>query len=1050
MCAILVKLDLTFIALKLRLSPYMKHSFVHVSDLHYRPAWHEENGLVCSRFFEDVKTQMGNFENLYFVFSGDIVFAGGNPDLYTGFDKDFASQLDKMGIPKERRICVPGNHDVSREALKPNLRIEKGSLSGIKDEGSFNDTLPQLSKLFLRDNFENYKTYESRFAHYTSCAAGLGGAGWDLADGIGVYCLNTAVCSFGGIDDENGKPISDQNQLMIDTRSLHKWLTENSSKFRILVMHHPLDWLAQWAKSELQKIIQNSFKLVFSGHVHENAVIFSSRGVGGSLSIVAPPLFTRKSDLLGYSFVKVDVDGMSEVIYRQWSPTQKFVPGTSLAGNETGKMHFPSLASNYIPLEVLPQILPVGDTLGILQAEFDEATTCYSSKKRLWVNRDLANVPEIGSGSGDVVIRSCDELAKSPRSCIIRAPKQFGLTCLGRSLALEHYRQSTGHTVLVMLDTAALPHHRQGIVDHIVARCHELQIERKSIAGFILDDWVSNKGNRRLLRELKTEYTELPIIILASVDDCGQIASAMEIEEEATFETLFLWALSRTRIRELTAAYLQGMDSLDDDLVTKKVTDDIDALNIHRTPLNCLLILKLTEQAFDDSPVNRTEMIGRVLYLLFYQYDKIPRYATRPDLKDCEFALGYFCESLVRTGKKNFSKNEFYQKIQEYCSKQVLDLDIEVLFAFLVNENIFMRKGIEFEFRSNFWLYFFAAHRMHHDAEFAEFILAERRYSAFPEIVEFYAGIDRMRTDAIVRLTKDLDSMDADFLQRSGMPAGFSPFKNAQWAPTDEAVEKLKKELGDSLAESQLPAVVKDAIADKKYNRAKPYNQALARFINESSLIQMVQAMKGAARALRNSDHVSPNAKAELLERVLRCWVRVCQILVVLSPVLAEQGRAGFEGMSFYLDKTFDKLETPAKRWKALLTCIVDNIITWYHQDIFSKKMGALFSNYVKAHPVELGELLVLLVLAKQRPPGWEREIERFIVREHKNSFALSRVFVALSEEFKVSFSTEQTRQQLRYLAAMAIAKHATGSKYPNTQLIEKAAKQVLDKVEEK
>jgi hypothetical protein len=151
----------------------------------------------------------------------------------------------------------------------------------------------------------------------------------------------------------------------------------------------------------------------------------------------------------------------------------------------------------------------------------------------------------------------------------------------------------------------------------------------------------------------------------------------MEIEEDSTFKTLYLWALSRTKIRELTVSYVDGMDSLDDDVVTKKVTEDIDALNIHRTPLNCLLILKLAVQAFDDSPVNRTEMIERVLHLLFYQYDKIPRYATRPDLKDCEFALGYFCETLIRSGKNAFLKTTFYQKVQEYCTRQMLDLEID-------------------------------------------------------------------------------------------------------------------------------------------------------------------------------------------------------------------------------------------------------------------------------------------------------------------------------------------------------------------------------------
>ena len=573
----------------------MKYSFIHISDLHYRPDWPEENELVCNRFFEDLKDQIKNIENPHLIFSGDIVFAGANPHLYDKFHNNFAMRLDEVGIRKERRICIPGNHDVSREALKPMLTIQKGSLSEIADERAFNDNLSQFSKLFLAGNFENYKTYESTFARYTSCALGLGGTGWELADGIGLYCLNTALGSFGGIEDINGKPISDQNQLMIDTRSLYRWLEESSHAFRILVMHHPLDWLAPWAKTELQKIIQNSFKLVFSGHVHENAATFSSPGVGGSLNIVAPPLFTRKHDQLGYSILTLDIaSGLSEVVYRQWSQTQRFVPGTGLVGNETGKLSFPFNTINSIPLEVIPQILRAGDTLSILQAEFDEARICYSSKKLLWVDRDLSSIPENGPDSSEAVFESPTNLAKSPRSCIIRSPKQFGLTCLGRFLAVEHYRQSAG-TALVMLDTGALPHHRQGIIDHIEDRCNELKIQQKSIAGFLLDNWISDKGTRRLLRELRSEFKNIPVIILAGVDDCEQIANAMEIEEESTFKTLYLWALSRHKIRELTVSYVHGMDSLDDDLVTKKVTDDIDALNIHRTPLNCLLILKLAE-----------------------------------------------------------------------------------------------------------------------------------------------------------------------------------------------------------------------------------------------------------------------------------------------------------------------------------------------------------------------------------------------------------------------------------------------------------------------
>jgi predicted MPP superfamily phosphohydrolase len=1017
----------------------MKYTFLHVSDLHYRPDWPEGTELVCQKFAEDLSSQAKNYENLYLVFSGDLVYAGGDPKLYPAFEERFVKALNRAGFPKERRICVPGNHDVSQDALKPLLLIQTGTLAQISSEAVFNDSLPQNSKTFLAPKFENYVKFEPEFARYTCCTSHLGGAGWELPDGVGVYCLNTAICSSAGLLDPAGKPISDKDRLMVDTRSLHRWIGEANLDVRILVMHHPLDWLSNWAKSEIEKIIANSFQLVFCGHVHENSASFSTRGVGGAVHCVAPPLFTKKGDLLGYSFVTLETgDRNVEVVYRQWSPTQKFVTGTSLAGNDHGKLAFAPGATKYAMVEVMPPKSQPGDTLAILQAEFDEARTCYRSKKQLWVDRDIANMPETDAGRDEAVTSTQWTLVKNFRPCIIRAPVGFGLTCLGRFIAVEHCRLNGGAVAVAMCNTEEIPHHRQGVIQHIENRCKELKIQPGSLAGIILDSWYSDKRTRRILRELKAEFAGVPVVLLHSVDDCRDIATSMDVEEIENRETLYLWSLTRARIRELVVSYMQGVDSLDDNAVTNKVIADIDALNIHRTPLNCLLILKLTEQAFDDSPVNRTEMIGRVLYILFFQFNKIPRYATRPDLKDCEYALGFFCEWLIRSKKTSFSKNDFYTKVQEYCTAQILDLDIEVLFAFLATENVFIRKGLEFEFRFSYWLYFFAAHRMHHDSKFAEFILSDFRYSAFPEIVEFYAGIDRRREDAVIRLTEDLKGMNAEFLNRTGIPAEFNPLKIAHWSPSDEVLERLQREVTESIAGSALPAEVKDALADSGYNRAKPYNQALAQFIEESSLRQMIQAMKGAARALRNSDHVPPAAKTKLLEEVLTCWIRVCQILMVLSPALADHKRATFEGMNFSLDKTFDRFKSAAEIWEAVMSAIMHNVVRWYQEDIFSKKMGALLTNYVHTNPGDIGEGLVLMLMVRQRPPGWEKEVERFIVREKKNSYYLSRVYAALWGEYKVGFVTERTRQELRRLAAMAVAKHVTGSKRPNLKLIEK------------
>src|SRR3989304_568791 len=101
------------------------------------------------------------------------------------------------------------------------------------------------------------------------------------------------------------------------------------------------------------------------------------------------------------------------------------------------------------------------------------------------------------------------------------------------------------------------------------------------------------------------------------------------------FDIFHLWTLRREHIRRVVVSYNRQKHIGDEEAVVARVATDLEVLNLHRTPLNCLTILKVSEVDFDDSPVNRTEMIHRVLFLLF-NVDAIPNYKSRPDLKDCE------------------------------------------------------------------------------------------------------------------------------------------------------------------------------------------------------------------------------------------------------------------------------------------------------------------------------------------------------------------------------------------------------------------------------
>ena len=65
------------------------------------------------------------------------------------------------------------------------------------------------------------------------------------------------------------------------------------------------------------------------------------------------------------------------------------------------------------------------------------------------------------------------------------------------------------------------------------------------------------------------------------------------------------------------------------------------------------------------------------------------------------------------------------------------------------------------------------------------------------------------------------------------------------------------------------------------------------------------------------------------------------------------------------------------------------------------KEDGGSLHNYVRTNPGDIGEGLVLMLMVRKRPPGWEKEVERFIVREKKNSYYLSRVYAALWGEYR-------------------------------------------------
>lgn len=1006
----------------------MTVAIVHLSDFHNVIGRPESHAVIVEELFVDLKVQLKliSAQKIFFAFSGDIVQSGHSEPEYIDFMNVFDKRLNELGILKDQRICVPGNHDLSRDYVKKNLILHEGVVSQNLAEEDFNDFV-ENSPNVLTEKFTSYLAFEKKF-----CTFGVGstlGAGWDLSKDIGVYCMNTALCSSGGIL-KAGVVIPDKGRLSIDTRTLHNWLQNCKAKWKLLVMHHPLTWLTEPAQRELKVLLDKNFSVRLYGHEHEQENLHSISAGKSLIECCAPALYSTKHDSLGYSILTIDeVTGPKDLTYRQWTKRQSFVSGVNFSNTDSGKIFFHSQALTSRPASI---VRANDHVLKYFSRRLDSALVSFSGQPRVWVEPILKTKPEVEKDEKSIDPVDVLSLLDDPISSLIHALPQFGLTCLSHYLVKSAWERLGD--LWLYFDASEL---KPGTIKESTAReLIEIGLAHSQVKCLIIDSVnASTKDAWKIVKKLNEHFPDIPVICMYTVDS-ATLHSEQKTHPEIglTFQSLYLLTLSRDLIRDIVTEYNDTLEIGDNNVVIAKIVADLEMLNLHRTPLNCLTLLKVSEVDFDASPVNRSEMIKRILFLLFNAHS-IPSYKTRPDLKDCEFVLGFFCASLLEGNLFIFSRDHFIASLQKCCRDRYIDLEIHVVFDILSENNIIVARGGKFAFKFSFWIYYFAAVRMYSESSFANYMLSNFNYASMPEIVEFYTGIDRQREDALKSLTNDLQTIRLQIDEKCGFPKNMDPYRLAQWKPSDDSLAKMKTEIDEGIQDSNLPSEIKDHFADRGYDPKRPYDQSI-NLLAEQTLICLMQTIRAASKALRNSDYVAPMHKRALLEEILKCWEQLSMVLLVITPVLAEKGQAVFEGANFVLDGNFGM--TTEERMLGILMEIPRNVVGWSMDDLHSQKMGPLFLDVFSKEPIDLKKHELALLLINQKPRGWHDAIHAYISSIDKNSFYLLGVYRALRTQYRYSYVSATTLNDIKYLIQMAITKHLTGAKDPGIKLIEK------------
>ena len=321
----------------------------------------------------------------------------------------------------------------------------------------------------------------------------------------------------------------------------------------------------------------------------------------------------------------------------------------------------------------------------------------------------------------------------------------------------------------------------------------------------------------------------------------------------------------------------------------KRVDDDIRDFNMHRTPLNCITLLEVfNNTSFKDNPVNRTEVLEKVLRIIFDNH-KIPSYRTSvPDMKDCQFVLGYFCKQLILHDVETFTEEKFKNILNNYCNENGITLDISYLFEILVANQVLSPYGDMYCFRFTYWVYYFVAMQMHNnDDELKQYIIEQKNYIHYPEVLEFYTGKDRLRKDAVDFMCEDLQKATECVRMKVGWPDDLNLFDFLKCQQSEIQKEKIIQNLESGVKTSNVPSSLKDTFEDETYDPSKPFDQSVRKFFEDYSVNYLMHSIHIASKTFRNSDYVERQSKDKLLNAILDSWKVTVQILWTVAKPLS-------------------------------------------------------------------------------------------------------------------------------------------------------------------
>lgn len=760
-------------------------NILHISDAHIQKKDVLEIKEIVQKLINDInRVQIDKDIKIDLIcFTGDLIQRGDRSIDDEGQWK-IAQEilveplLKTLNLSQDRFVFVPGNHEVDIRkivvALENGLQVK--SLDRIQ---------------ILMDNFDT--SYKSRLDYFYDIVkenqpdAKFGILGYSCKKeingiNVGLACVDSAWRS-------SGKGISEKSNLYIGLRQLKELYSDiENTNLKICLMHHPIDWMEECEKLEIEKEL-SKYDIVLRGHVHEEDLkqvlrrnlktIYSTAGKLYPLDYVEGRALDGYN---GYSIHSIKYDeGKCNVLLRSYyaKNRKEFDKAVNIC---------PNGEEDYDICTKTDTCLLKFNVVKGIRKYFYEMSEKYSminevdakspkDVRQILVEPVLATRSEYVKEDMDSEVRIQDIMSSSDNILLI-GKKESGKTTILQTIALNYISEYEVKGIIpIYINLKYLPKGNDKILKSVIYFIHDNILDDDSISKteimeliesgkilFLFDNVRTDNSNHTLwINKFIEKYNKNRFVITIQEDFFQSLDVKQIPDYGAIFKQIYIQYIGKSQIREMVTKWADNReDIIDVDDTVNKIDAYCNQINFAKTPFNIAIFMVIWDEDNNFVPTNEAIVMENYLEIILEKLSPKESLRSEYGFRLKQNFLSHIAHEMYLKNEYYFSKEEFDEIVEEYHKVKGYKLSDSRFDILFLEKNILSYSGNYIVFSHTSFLEYFLAQYAYNNKEFLDEITKKGKRSYFRNEICFYSGLNQNCTELLENLSNDIMSIVID------------------------------------------------------------------------------------------------------------------------------------------------------------------------------------------------------------------------------------------------------------------------------------------------